>query len=211
MKVYVISLENSKRRDDLKQRLEIGGITDYEIVDAQEPHISNCDFIKSMTNGKIWTHDPRLKNEEKNQARMACYISHVDRVLMEAKLANEKEILILEDDIVFKSCNILDICDTLPSDALIGFLDTTKLEYVNGAEQGLCCDWEKIDNSKLRVWCAGCYLVRDTSKVLDLILNSTPKVYDKLLIDPIQKHHTCYVHLPSVAKQDRNKFKSNIC
>ena len=52
MKVYVISLENSKRREDLAERLAIGGITDYEIVDAQEPHISNRGFIKSMTNGK---------------------------------------------------------------------------------------------------------------------------------------------------------------
>ena len=205
MKVYVISLENSKRRCDLKQRLEIGGIADYEVVDAQEPHISNSDFIKSMTNGKLWSHDDRQKNE----SRQADYISHIDRVLIEAKLAGEKEILILEDDVVFKSCNIFDIIDTIPNDSLLGFFDTTKLEYVNGSKQGLCCGWEIIDDSKLKVCCAGCYLVKDVNKVVDLLLNDRPKVYGEMLTN-IQEKHPCYVYLPSICEQSRRTCRSDI-
>ena len=116
MKVYIISLKDSPRRLDLKERLAKGGITDYEIVDAQLPHPSNTSFIKSLTGGKDWTKDPRLKNETKNESRKACYISHVSQVLVEANFAGEKEILVCEDDIVFKD-NIFEALKTEPEDS----------------------------------------------------------------------------------------------
>jgi GR25 family glycosyltransferase involved in LPS biosynthesis len=207
MKVYVISLANSNRREDLKERLAIGGITDYEIVDAQFPHQSNGEFIKALT-GKDWSKDPRLKNETKNESRKACYISHVSQILVEANFAGEKEILVLEDDMVFKD-NIFEALKTEPEDSLITFFDTTHIEQL---ENGIVPYWEgyhKIDNDHYRIWCAGCTKYNNVEKVVKLLFNDKPKVFDKMLIN-IQKKEKCFVRLPGICFQDRKTFISDI-
>jgi GR25 family glycosyltransferase involved in LPS biosynthesis len=211
IKTVVISLIDSPRRKDLAERLLVGGITKYEIVDAQEPHRSNFDYIQAMTYGEhTWTKDSRLKNNRKNEARQACYISHVDRVLWEAKAEGLDKILILEDDIKFKS-NLMEIINggLQPTDALISFYDSTHIEII-GDE--ILPYWEghhHINTDLYRVWCAGCYLINDVNKVYDLIIKQRPRVYDKLLVN-IQKTHPCYIYFPPCCYQDRKSFDSNI-
>jgi len=210
MKVVVISQKYSPRQATLRERLLKGGITNYEIVYAHEPHCWDEEYITSMNYGhEHWRRDPRLKNERKNAARMACYISHVDKVLWEAHQAGLEKILILEDDIVFKS-NIMTKLTNQPEDALISFFDTTHIESIDGS----CIvpyweDFHKINVDKYRVWCAGCYLVNDVKKVYNLIIEQPPRVYDKLLIE-IQKEHPCYLFMPPVCYQDREQFESTI-
>lgn len=211
LKIVVISLKDSPRRKDLAERLLKGGITKYDIVDAQEPHRSNFDYINAMTYGENdWCRDPRLKNERKNSSRQACYISHVDKVLWEAKAEGIEKILILEDDIKFKS-NIMEIIEggLQPEDSLISFFDTTHIEVIGSEIVPFWDGFHHIDSELYRVWCAGCYLINDVNKVYDLIIRQPPRVYDKLLVN-IQKSNKCYLYMPPICYQDRTKYVSNI-
>lgn len=204
-KVVVISLRNSKRRDSLKERLAEGGITDYEVIDAREVLDINQSTIEALTQSE-WKTDPRLKNETKNSARMACYLSHVSLVL--AKY--DQPIIVLEDDIVFKKP--IQSIGVIPEDCAIGFLDGTKIEKFNGYDfcQDWSCGWLPIDTEKFRVWCLGCYICPDPQKVYNTLISCEPRVVDKLFIDCFQRDRKSYVYLPIICKQNRRDFKSTI-
>lgn len=204
-KVVVVSLVSSKRRDCLKERLALGGIREYEIIDALEPSPLLDDRLQALT-GSEWTNDPRLKNMDKNEARKACYLSHVQKVLGKY----DEPLIVLEDDIVFKS-PLTDL-PPLPEDASIGFLDGTKIEKFKGYDfcESYSCGWLPISTSQFRVWCSGCYICPDPKRLYNTIISQTPKVYDKLLIDCFQRDAKSYVYLPIIAKQDRRSFKSTI-
>lgn len=206
-KVVVISLRDSERRKTLQERLKKGGIDEYEVIDAQIPHPSNDEFIEQLAHGKFWRNDARLKNLSKMASRKACYISHVSNVLYEF---GELPLLILEDDIVFKS-SLVDI-PPIPEECDVGFLDGTHIEIKESGAivEDYSCGWKLIDTNKFRVWCLGCYIVPNPKKIYETIVNENPRVIDKMFIDLFQKEGKSYVYLPIVCKQDRETFESNI-
>ena len=204
MFVYVISLPNSPRRETLQERLLKGGIEDYEIWNAIEPYEGIETDIFHITNLE-WSKCSLLKNERKNRCRQACWLSHIT-LLQHLVQNNINEALILEDDIVFKE-NIYSKLASIPLDSVASFLDRTwKIEGTipEGDE-----DWKRID--KCRVWCAGAIYYHNISKVILELISHRPKLWDKCLIDYIQKNHPTYYLNPKIVIQDRNTFTSTIC
>ena len=213
MNTYVISLKSATdRRSTLEERLAKGNIYDFEIFDATPPHEHLEEDIYSLTK-RTWKKDNRLKNERKNDARMACYISHLS--LLKHLLENGiNECLILEDDIVFTR-DITDVLYKQPKDCFCLFLDTTHIESLQGDH--FIPNWVgenlRLDNnSGIRAWCAGAYWCNNIEKLYYNLLVNDPKLYDKCLIDYIHKEHTCYLYFPAdrLCYQDRNTFESSI-
>lgn len=213
MQTFVISLESATdRRATLQERLNKGGIYDYTIWDATEPHPDNDSEIERITN-RQWKHDPRLKNMIKNECRKACYLSHIG--LMKHLIDNGiNDALILEDDIEFTK-DITDILYKQPKDSLISFLDTTHIENMGGFHNPTWVgdNWLLLDKySGIRCWCSGASYVSNISKLYYNLIVNPPKVYDKCLIDYIQRDHKTYLYFPAIriAKQDRTSFESSI-
>ncbi len=213
MNTYVISLETATdRRATLQERLNKGSIFDYTIWDATAPDPNNEAEIYKITN-REWKKDPRLKNMRKNEARIACWLSHLK--LMKHLIDNNiNEALILEDDIEL-SADITDILYRQPEDSLINFLDTTHIENMGGFHNPTWFqdNWLLLDKySGIRCWCSGAYYITDITKLYYNLIVNTPKMYDKCLIDYIQKDHKTYLYFPveRVAKQDRRSYESSI-
>jgi len=213
MNTYVISLESATdRRSTLTQRLAQGGIYEYTIWNATEPHPDNDSEIERIT-GRQWRRDPRLKNMRKNDARKGCYLSHL--YLLKHLIDNNiNEALILEDDIEF-TADITEILYKQPEDSLISFLDTTHIENIGGFHNPTWVgdNWLLLDKySGIRCWCAACYYVNNISKLYYNIIVNQPKVYDAVLIQYIQRDHKTYLYFPAIriAKQDRSSFESSI-
>jgi len=201
MESVVISLKkNTDRRNTLKEKLEFGGITNYQIFDA----IEEC---KEEDLPTPWKKDPRLKNDRKYQSRKCCYMSH----LTVLKSLNAPSI-ILEDDIYFKKQDVIPISlSCLPEDAYMAFWDCTHIEEFDVSwcpvKSG---GWVKIDTSNVRVWCAGCYWIKDPQEVYRTLCSRPSKVYDKCLIDYFQKEKPCYVWFAPSCFQDRESYISDI-
>lgn len=201
----VISLASRKDRQvDLAQRLFYGGIEDFKQIEAitpQDPIVKTLD--------STWDYDKRLKNMNKNEARKACYLSHLKAL----KEAGDKPCIILEDDIIFKKPNIIkDTIDIIPIDGFACFYDTTHVEYLHNKSIPLMGEgFDRINPKDVRVWCLGCTYYRDPKSVYKNLSESTPKrLVDKMIIDLIQKQYPTYV-FTGACKQDRSRFGSNIC
>lgn len=212
-KVVVISKRGSERRKDLSERLAKGGITEYTIFDAVEPSASNDDYIFCLT-GKKWKKCSLLKNMKKNEARKAIYLSHL-LVLNKAKINGEKSIIILEDDIKFTG-NLIEKIKEQPTDSLITFFDTSFIEDVYHKKKipfrmYPCFEkgYQKIDRNKYKVWCTGCYLINDVEKTYDLFMKQDPRVLDKVYVN-IQALSNCYLYMPSISSQDSRFFKDSV-
>lgn len=215
MKTFVISLDSAKdRRATLEERLAVGGIYDFEVWDAFEPHPDNDRIIRKMTN-RDWIHDPRLKNMTKNEARKATYLSHM-KLLAFCINKGINECLILEDDIVFTD-DITDILYKQPKDSLMTFLDTTHIEGKPNPNARWDGNYLLLKDSGVRAWCVGCVYINNISKVYYNLAICNPKVYDACLISYIQKRFNTYVYMDRenkkkrLAYQDRKTFKSSIC
>lgn len=213
MNCYVISLETATdRRNTLEERLNRGGIYDYEIWNATGPDLFNDSEIYKIT-GREWKQDPRLKNVRKSDSRKACYLSHL--LLMKHLIDKGiNEALILEDDIEF-TADITDILYRQPKNSLVSFLDTTHIEKRGGYTNPTWVDenWLLLNNcSGIRCWCAGAYYITDITKVYYNLIVNPPKVYDKCLIDYIQKDFKTYLYftVERIAKQDRRSYESSI-
>ncbi len=213
MNTYVISLETATdRRATLTQRLNKGGIYDFVIFNAIEPSPNNDSEIQRIT-GMAWKQDPRLKNLRKNEARKSCYLSHL--YLMKHLIDNNiNEALILEDDIEFNA-DITDILYNQPTNSLINYLDTTHIEkrsgYCNPTWYGE--NWLELNKySGIRCWCSGALYLTDITKLYYNLIIHPPKVYDKCLIDYIQRDHKTYLYFPviRIVKQNRTEFESSI-
>jgi len=204
--VFVISRKESDRRKTIQERLAVGGITKFTIVDAYEPSEENDEIIKQFTH-KRWTHDPRLKNMEKNEARKACYLSHV--VLLQA-LFNEgiNSAIICEDDIFFKQ-NCKDIILSSPKDGLLNFYDNTLIEVIDKKSFEKPKGFIEIDN-RFKVWCSGMIEYNDIKKTLQIFKSREPKVFDAILTNHIQKNYPCFLYSTDDIKQDRRTFESSI-
>jgi GR25 family glycosyltransferase involved in LPS biosynthesis len=127
---------------------------------------------------------------------------------------NINEALILEDDIEL-SADITEILYRQPKDSLISFLDTTHIENMGGFHNPTWVNenWLLLDKySGIRCWCAACYFVADIKKVYYNLIVNAPKLYDKCLIDYIQKDFKTYLYFPAIriAKQNRTEFESSI-
>lgn len=214
MDAVVISLVSSKdRRNSLKERLEFGGIKEFQIFDAVDKAEEPYEFGS-------WKHDPRLKNMAMNRARIYCYLSHL-RVL---KAAGANPVLIMEDDILFTKENVVPLSlKQLPPDAELAFWDCTLIEERDETKRTNWkkvrsekwnptgkSGWVRIDVKKFRVWCTAAYYVKDASKAYEILMEKQSKVYDKCLIDYFQKDKPCYLWLPQAAIQDRVSFNSSI-
>jgi len=213
MNTYVISLESAiDRRATLEERLNRGGIYEYTIWDASGPDLLNEAEIYKIC-GREWKRDPRLKNMRKNDARMGCWLSHI-KLMKHLIDQGINEALILEDDIEFTK-DITDILYRQPKDSLISFLDTTHIENIGGFHNPTWVgdNWLSLDKySGIRCWCSGALYINNLTKVYYNLIVNTPKMYDKCLIDYIQKDHKTYLYFPveRVAKQDRRSYESSI-
>ena len=216
MDIVVISQKNAKdRRATLDERLEYGGITKYRVFDAITS--KDVEVYDRMWNDEdivypfgVWKHDPRLKNKRKNTSRIACYLSHSTVI----KRADPSEkLVILEDDIYFKKQDVFDITlGIVPEDCFIAFWDCTHIEYLDKTWNIYkTSGWYKIDPTKVRVWCAGCYLINNVEEVQKVLNDKKEgRVWDKCLIDYFQKNYPCYIWLAPSCYQDRNTFESSI-
>ena len=205
--VFIISRKGATdRRKTLHDRFTKGGITKYTIVDAYEPSVENDEIIKQFTN-KRWIHDPRLKNMEKNEARKACYLSHV--VLLQA-LYNEgiNSAIICEDDIFFKQ-NIIEPIMSSPKDSLINYFDNTLVEVIDKVSFEKNQGYIEIDK-RFKVWCLGMVEYNDIKKTLQIIKSQTPKVVDSIHCNHIQRNYPCFLCSTDDIKQDRKTFESSI-
>lgn len=215
MKTYVISVEECKdRRATLEERLNSGGIYDYEIFNATIPNSNNDSEIVKLT-GREWHTEPRLKNMRKNNARKACYLSHL-KVMKHAIDNGINEALILEDDILLNT-DITTIINTQPKDAVMSFMDTTLVKprkYRSyKADPTWVGDWLLLNNkSGVRCWCSGACYYTNIKLVYNHMISNIPKSIDLSLIDYIQKDFITYVYLPKtkLIYQDRKHYKSGL-
>ena len=208
METYVISLPSATdRRETLADRLSKGGIYDFNVWDAISPSTINEYDIYSLTH-REWWRDPRLKNERKNLSRKCCYLSHMK--LLEYLISRGvNEALVLEDDISFDT-DITEMLYNQPKDSLITFLDTTHIEGNPVEDATWIGDYLLLRDSGVRAWCSGCMYISDVKKVFFNISCNKPKVYDKCLIDYIQKDFKTYLLYKSMCIQDRKTFASSI-
>ena len=208
--VFIISrkCENS-RKMTLQHRLAKGGINRFTIVEAYEPSEKNDDILKELTN-KNWVFDSRLKNMKKNESRKACYLSHV--LLLKALVdQGVNTCFIGEDDIYFKD-DYSNLFKASPQDSLVNYYDNTHIEVLDKKHfcQEICNDFIRIDH-KLKVWCLGLYEVNDCKKLLELLLQQSPRVIDAIHTNHIQRHYTTYLfNAYKKCYQARTLFESGI-
>ena len=214
--IHVITCEgNEDRLVTLHERLEFGGLKDYEIVNGTlGEEIERYQKIWKHAQEKeiiypfgTWSKCALLKNKGKNFHRIACFLSHYN-ILQKYKIPT----IICEDDIYFKKKDIVPISlKTLPEDCFMAHWDATHIELLDKSWIiNKSSGWYRIEPEKARVWCSGCYYVADPQKFVDVLDKNQSKVYDKCLIDYCHKHYPCYIWLSPSCYQDRDSFMSSI-
>jgi hypothetical protein len=202
MIVFVISLIDSPRRLTLKDRMKEGGIDEYEVIDAEEVD-DNLDVRLKEMNSIDWRRCSLMKNMRKDKSRKACYLSYV-KLLRKCIDEGIEECLICEDDIIFKG-NVIDALSSSPMDSVMSFFDTTRIDGKYNKDHN---GWSYIDG--FDVWCLGCSYYHNIFKIYWELVNNPPKVVDKMIIQYIQRDYKTYLYLPSICKQDRKSFDSDI-
>ena len=190
--VFIISRKlDFNRKITLQDRLAKGGISRFTIVEAYEPSEKNDDILKELTN-KNWVFDCRLKNMKKNESRKACYLSHV---LLLKSLVDQgiNTCFIGEDDIYFKD-DYSDLFKSSPQDSVVNYYDNTCVEVLDKRNfcQEMCNDFIRID-WRFKVWALGFYEVNDCKRLLEIILQQSPRVVDSLHTNHIQRHYITYL------------------
>jgi GR25 family glycosyltransferase involved in LPS biosynthesis len=208
--VFIISRKMEfNRKITLQDRLNKGGIDKFTIVDAYEPSEENDKILRELTN-KNWVFDCRLKNMEKNESRKACYLSHV--LLLKALVDQGiNTCFIGEDDIYFKD-DYSDVFKSSPQYSLVNYYDNTHIEILDKKNfcQELGNDFIRIDH-RFKVWCTGFYEINDCKKLLEILIQQQPKVYDGLHTNHIQRYYVTYLFNGyKKIYQNRKLFESGI-
>jgi len=207
MNTFVLTCQASRSRlNTLQERLNNGGIYDYEIVNAIEYSDITDVHLKEVGNGEDWFKCSLMKNENKDKARKSVYLSHL-HIMSKCIHDGINECLILEDDVVFNDIDITKILNDMPKDSVISTFDTT---WIRGSDFPNKNGYWRI-GTKLQCWGACCYYINDVQKVFSYLTSLRPKVFDKLLI-MVHRKFPCYLYFNSQKsiKQDRKSFDSTI-
>ena len=208
MNTIVLTCEASNNRlETLEDRLNKGGIYDYRIFNAIEYNDFSDTLIKEIGNGEEWFSCSLMKNQKKIKARKSVYLSHLS--ILAYCIDNDiNEVLVVEDDIIFKDIDITEELKNIPNDCFITTFDRTWIRGKNFPNRN---GYWKIGKG-LEAWGLGCYYCTDVNRLFNYLTKQRPKVIDKLFVELYQNSNDCYLYFNSLKtiKQDRSMFDSTI-
>jgi hypothetical protein len=196
MDTFVLTCKESKDRlETLEERLNKGGIYEYRIFNAMEYSEDSDRIIKALGNGKDWFNCSLMKNEKKIKARKSVYLSHLS-ILAYCMDNDINEVLVLEDDIVFKDIDITEELKDIPNDCFVATFDRT---WIRGEGFPQKNGFWKIGKG-LEAWGLCCYYCTDVNRLFNYLTKQRPKVIDKLYVQLYQNSGECYLYFDSNKK-----------
>ena len=204
-KVFIINLEHrTDRREQIIEELKRVGIDNYEFFKAIQPteetmKIWNPQFLNPIPQ---WFALSGGDHTKYRIGALGCMLSHLE-IIKKCIENNYENVLILEDDTIFKIDNGLKF-DTIMSvlDSQINNLDFGLL-YLAGNHRGAILE-KKTDNvTKVQgTLTTGSYIInkRVMKCIVDKMANF-PREVDVFYSTYIQKEYPCYCIMPHLTRQ----------